>query len=361
MKKSLLLFITFLTVTLAGAQGIGDTFTDSDIDYKITNDSPFEVEVIGSSLVTAIVPSSVNEPIGSTPCSVTRVGDEAFNPNTTLTSLELPSTVTSIGNSPFRNSVVETVTFTTTNGIITIDNRGFILSNISGDITSIISSAESIGNGGFNGSANITAVTTPSTLTTLGTSVFRNSGILTADLSASTSITELPSQTFRDCSLLNSVVIQSSVTSIGASAFINCGALNSVQVNNPVPATVGANAFTGVVLGDATLIVPAGKTGDYAAAAIWEDFGTITDGTVTLSTNKLEQALSLKLYPNPTSGIVNIKNNNTNLKVTVYDINGRSLLKTANSRIDISNYAAGVYVFKVETSNGQLVKRVLKN
>ncbi|XMO85400.1 T9SS type A sorting domain-containing protein [Algibacter sp. AS12] len=87
---------------------------------------------------------------------------------------------------------------------------------------------------------------------------------------------------------------------------------------------------------------------------------TVQFSVASLSVNHVD-AIDANIYPNPTKGIVTVESNFNDTKVTVYDLNGRSLLKTTNSRVDISKYAAGMYIFKVETSNGQVVKRILKN
>ena len=118
------------------------------------------------------------------------------------------------------------------------------------------------------------------------------------------------------------------------------------------------------------MYIPLDATGEttildaYTSHPQFGSFTNIVQGTMggTLSNNKLEKVSGVSLNPNPTNGVVTIKNtNNTSVDVTVFDLNGRALLKSTNSRIDISNFAAGLYVFRVKTDNGQLVKRILKN
>lgn len=68
----------------------------------------------------------------------------------------------------------------------------------------------------------------------------------------------------------------------------------------------------------------------------------------------------VNIYPNPTTGIVNIDAEGLN-KVVVYDVTGRMMMSVANeSTIDISNLEAGVYFFSVETTNGSAMKKLVK-
>ncbi len=81
----------------------------------------------------------------------------------------------------------------------------------------------------------------------------------------------------------------------------------------------------------------------------------------TLSVDEVDISDAFNLYPNPTTGIVNI---NTDLiidLVEVYDIYGK-LIKTEknNQRIDIEKLAAGIYVAKIRSGNNFGVKKIIK-
>lgn len=71
-------------------------------------------------------------------------------------------------------------------------------------------------------------------------------------------------------------------------------------------------------------------------------------------------ANEINIFPNPTTGIVNIEAEGLN-KVVVYDVIGRMMMSVAGeSTIDISNLEAGVYFFSVETENGSAMKKLVK-
>ena len=344
---------------------IGDTFIVGDIEYKVTNLDPYEAEVISSSLVNVVVPSTATSPETDTPFTVTRIGDNAFNGSSTET-IELPNTVTSIGYQAFRGGSLKAVTFATTNGITVIDGRGFFVATTLLEITDIMSSAESLGSGAFNGNSSVTSLTTPSTLSTMGTSVFRGmTSLETVDLSASTLLTEIPSQTFRDATSITSIILPENVTSIGASAFLNLNNLSTVKVINPVPAAITASEFSGVNLANAILYVPSEEAkAAYEAADVWKEFGTIMV-SVTLSANNIEQTLDFNIYPNPTNGLIAIKSKQLNqASINVYDLNGRVLLTKnisgTSSEINVSKLSSGIYLLKVKVENNEFIKRIVK-
>jgi hypothetical protein len=72
---------------------------------------------------------------------------------------------------------------------------------------------------------------------------------------------------------------------------------------------------------------------------------------------------SLKIYPNPTSSMVHVLTQNGITQVTVFDHLGRSILslspKTQTMKIDMSPYMNGLYFFKIQTSQGSYLKKVI--
>ncbi|WP_299669108.1 leucine-rich repeat protein [uncultured Polaribacter sp.] len=390
MKKLLLLFITFLIITFSNAQAIGDQFTDSDISYEIINDSPWEVEVTVSALANVIVPSSVVEPTGSNVCSVTAIGELAFNGNTTIVSIEIPSTVTSLLRRCFRGATsLTSVTFTGENNITLIGQQAFQNATGVTNGNEIISSVITMDNGAFSGGGLSGTLTTPASLTTLtGTAVFRNNSIVTADLSASVDLLNItgallfenptvtsfilpPNVQTMDSQVCNGCAITeinfpASLTSIGATSFAT-STLTTVQVNSASVIAIEADTFNGIS-SDAKLYVPdAAAKAAYEADANWLAFFPATNIVIgnILAIKSVDHDLNWGMYPNPTEGIVSIINKKSvDTAVTVYDINGRILLEesitNSNSEINISDLASGMYIFKVKTDNGEIVKRILK-
>ncbi|GHT23856.1 hypothetical protein AGMMS4957_15990 [Bacteroidia bacterium] len=64
----------------------------------------------------------------------------------------------------------------------------------------------------------------------------------------------------------------------------------------------------------------------------------------------------LQIYPNPTSDVVYIKNAN-GAEVKVYNLNGRLLHHTRESRVDLSGAPAGIYLLQVGTQTVKVIKK----
>ena len=96
-----------------------------------------------------------------------------------------------------------------------------------------------------------------------------------------------------------------------------------------------------------------------------DDFGwTITDGGIDCSTASIEDQtqLDISIYPNPTSDIVYIDGNYTQLKVVIYNILGKEVInKSITNSIDISHLENGVYLMKLSDGFKLYTRKVIKN
>ncbi|WP_323786898.1 T9SS type A sorting domain-containing protein [Psychroserpens sp.] len=85
----------------------------------------------------------------------------------------------------------------------------------------------------------------------------------------------------------------------------------------------------------------------------------------TLGLNEIALASNdVKLFPNPTRTILNVKSSNSNTfkSIQVLDLNGRTVLniKDNYNTIDVSNLQLGLYILNIETTNGYISKRFIK-
>ena len=152
------------------------------------------------------------------PNSVTSIGESAFRNCDALTSITIPDSVTSIGESAFRNCDALTS--------VTIPD-----------------SVTSIGGCAFFDCDALTSVTIPNSVTSIGGSAFYFCKALTS-VTIGNSVTSIGKCAFCDCDALTSVTIPNSVTSIGDNAFNDCNALTSVTIENEKgKVAIGADAF----------------------------------------------------------------------------------------------------------------------
>ena len=164
-------------------------------------------------------------------------------------------------------------------------------------LTSVIipSSVTSIGTEAFFNCTNLSSITIPNSVTNIDSYAFRSSGLTSIEIPGS--VPRIRNYTFDCCSKLKSVKICNGVTSIGNHAFDNCEALNSVSIPNSMT-TIGDFAFswcmninslrvdidTPISISDnvfifynATLYVPEGSKALYQAAQPWSRFEAIEE------------------------------------------------------------------------------------
>ena len=169
-----------------------------------------------------------------------KLGNSAFEGCSSLTSLTIPSSVTSIGESAFVCSGLTSLTIPS--GVTSIGESTFY--GCSGLINlTIPSSVTSIGRSAFSGCSGLTSLTIPSGVTSIGESAFWDCSGLTSLIILS-SVTRISREAFRYCSGLTSLIIPSSVTSIDEQAFWGCSGLTSLTIPSSVT-SIGESAFSG--------------------------------------------------------------------------------------------------------------------
>ena len=141
---------------------------------------------------------------------VTRIGPHAFQyeigyPNTFTKIVNIPNSITSIGNGAFKGC------------------RS--LSSIS-----IPDSVSYIGSEAFY-NCGLTSITIPNSVTSIGDDIFKNCSNLES-VTIGDGLKHIPANCFRELSNLKSIIIGSGVISIGEGAFYNCKGLNYVGIHD---------------------------------------------------------------------------------------------------------------------------------
>lgn len=203
---------------------------------------------------------------------VTKIGEDAFQDNTTITSVTIPASVTEIGSNAFAGCTNLTsvhyagnwsnLTIQSGNPAVqdaanaplfdfefTPDNTAVIVTNYkyngaAADVT--IPSrykgkpVTTIGHAAFFNSA-VTSVTIPDSVTSISDNAFINCPQLT-NISIPNSVTYIGFSAFNSCTSLKSITLPSSLSMIQSYAFCNCGNLETIRI--PVSVTsIGNNAF----------------------------------------------------------------------------------------------------------------------
>jgi hypothetical protein len=80
-----------------------------------------------------------------------------------------------------------------------------------------------------------------------------------------------------------------------------------------------------------------------------------------LSSNSFTSFKDFVIYPNPTNGYLNIQSFESISNIKVYSSDGRKLLETQSTFLEISNYPSGIYFLTLETENGSIgTQKIIK-
>ena len=180
---------------------------------------------------TVILPSTINS------WPVTKIGEDAFQDNTTITSVTIPANVTEIGSNAFAGCTnLTSVNYAGDWSNLTIQSGNPAVQDAANaplfdfeftpDNTAVI-----VNNYKCKGTA--ADVTIPSRykgkpVTTIGNAAFRDSSVTSVTIPDS--VTAIHDCAFENCSELTNISIPNSVTSIGLSAFENCTSLKSITL-----------------------------------------------------------------------------------------------------------------------------------
>ena len=173
------------------------------------------------------------------PNGVTTIGENAFYDCYQATSLSIPNTVTSIGDYAFAHCIGVTSlnipNSLTSIGVGVFANCcGLTSINIPNSVTTIMNSA-------FSGCSGLTSINIPNSVTTIGTFAFYGCSNATT-ITLPNSITTIDNHVFNDCTSLTSINIPSSVTTIGHNAFNGCRSLTSLSLPNTIT-SIGSLCF----------------------------------------------------------------------------------------------------------------------
>ena len=254
----------------------GDAYVRYDEDYYTSNDKLGDWAFEDCSGLTSLtIPSGVTS-IGigafgdcsgltslTIPSGVTSIGNWAFSDCSRLTSLIIPSGVTEIGKSAFANCSGLT-SLTIPSGVTSIS--GWAFSGCSG-LTSLTipSGVTSIGELAFEDCSGLTSLTLPSSVTSIDQGAFYGCSGLTS-LTIPSGVTSISQGAFLYCRGLTSLTIPSGVTSIGWYAFYDCSGLTSIYVYPENLPELGTDIFTGCNAKNCTVYVPTGTYDAYKSS-----------------------------------------------------------------------------------------------
>ena len=226
------------------------------------------------------------------PSSVAFILEDAFKGCIGLTSIKVDEGNTKFDSRDNCNAIIETAsnslivgcqTTTIPNSVTSIDyafNGCTSLTSIN-----IPNSVTTIGDYAFSGCSGLTSISIPNSVTTIGEDAFRRCTGLTS-INIPNSVTTIGDYAFSGCTSLTSISIPNSVKTIWESAFYYCTGLTSIDLNwdNPANCTYGKYMLNSVPT-SATLYVPAGTKALYENTEPWSQFENIEEKESVITLN----------------------------------------------------------------------------
>jgi len=121
---------------------------------------------------------------------------------------------------------------------------------------------------------------------------------------------------------------------------------------------LGTNLLRSSTICNNNLIVGSFGTNDNNGLGIWY----INLNEIFTSINDLENKNEISVYPNPANNLLFINRFIKNSKMSIFDISGKIIInkKVTKNQIDISNFQNGIYIINIETENGIVTKKFVK-
>lgn len=287
------------------------TITAASGEKTVTGSSEFDADelppyaLFGTGLTKVVLPENL-----------VKIGEGALG-STAITSITIPSSVTTISNYAFTNC--DRLTEMTVPSTVTSLGSGIWKGCKSLEKATIYTQAEEIGEGMFDGCAALSEIllqptfksigdncfanctsldtfTFPGTLVSIGDKAFYNSGILSAHLDNSPALASIGDFAFAECKRLESVTMGSSTTALGKGIFFDDTALCQVQLPAST-SVIPAFTFKGTtaINPETALPVNTKEINDYALYG-WEHAESIVlpEGTEYIGTGAMEGWNSLQ-------------------------------------------------------------------
>ena len=235
--KSFAIFVILLFMTTSNVLGAGEIISG----YRCLLDPETKTAILYSgpkSSSNVVVPEKVKSKDG-TEYLVVALGQECFATSSTLSSITIPSSITSLGFECFKGC--KKLTSITLPPSVTELGEGCFKDCIGMTSITIPSSLTKLSLECFSGCSSLKSITIPSSVTELGLECFSGCSSLKS-ITIPSSVTELGDDCFKNCSNLTSITLPSSITSLKRGSFNGCYNLRSITIPSSVT-SLGAACF----------------------------------------------------------------------------------------------------------------------
>ena len=164
-----------------------------------------------------------------------------------------------------------------------------------------------------------------------------------------------------------------------------CLTVNNITVNQPNPlivnitlngsvleASIGFSSYQwydsqgNIVFGETSRVFEPTIEDNYSVLVVDSNGCSMMSNPFFYNINFIENKdYQLKIYPNPTSKILNIEMSNAIKNITLYDLTGEAVLiineNNINSKyeLDLTNFSKGIYLVQIESNNEVFKQRII--
>ena len=232
---------------------VGGTFSESGFKFTLLSEKEVAVSGYSGKSPAAVIPSKVRD------YAVVEIAASAFYENTSVSSVEIPESITKIGDDAFRRSGLAAVTGAanvldvgsyafgetplTTNAKeeFTVIGGGILVA-YKGDAVSVtVPAGIKVIAGAFASNQTLASVTLPDGLVTIGDNAFSQCKAL-SQVNIPQTVTRIGDRSFAMCTALPAIVVPDSVTYIGENAYLCCISAKTATLSKNLK-TIGASAF----------------------------------------------------------------------------------------------------------------------
>lgn len=201
----------------------------------------------------------------------------------------------------------------------------------------------SIDNTAFGYCTSLRTIEIPNSVKTIGDEAFTGCSALSS-AKIGESVESIGDYGFFGCTGLSDITVPESVTHIGEYAFMGVHWLNEVHAESIVPSDAHVTSFSNMAYENATLYVPAGTLDTYKAHPTWSKFLKVKIEGDTSGIDEIES--DNETIVTVSGSTITITGKGESDQVTVYDLTGRQLLSTTDSRFTVDQ-ASGIVVVYV--------------
>ncbi|MGB5419560.1 leucine-rich repeat domain-containing protein, partial [Algibacter sp.] len=288
------------------------------------------------------------------PDSVVTIGSDAFQ-NNDITTLVIGNNVVSIDEGAFAFNDLPSVTIPNT--VISIGDGAFVQNNTMQTLV-LGNNVETIGEFAFRFNS-IDNLNIPNSVISIGQLAFQDNQM--TSLVLGNNLETIGDQAFNGANNISNITIPASVTTMGVNVFgSGLTDVTSLSTTPPTIITGGTDTFSGL-RSNIHLHIPAGTMGAYVtdSGALWTGFNPVTEDAG-LSTSDFELAHDIKIIS--TTDKVEVKHSN-NIRLeqyNIYSISGAKIKEGKEKTINVNTLSNGIYILEMVFNEGRIAKKFVK-